>query len=363
MRDKYILVNYIGRKGAGAVFAYEMTRGLLQNGVKTAAIISENIENLEDWKCLGLDRLVVIPTYSNKISFIKNTFLFSFRQKKQIQKAFKNIKIDAIYCPMICPWTKQINKIFKNIPSYDTVHDPIPHSGEKWYIRLTWYKPTKNTAAIIVLSKKHIDYAEKKWDRPVIWIPHGRFSYYKEKFFKGYKSSDTINFLFFGRLEKYKGLSVLAAAFKQVQNKMVEYTLTIAGPGNWNAYAADFKDVQKVKIINEWIGPEKINELYSLQNIVTVLPYLDASQSGVIPVAKEYLSPIIASNTGGMGEQIIDGKTGILIPPGDFEALSRVLVNVYTNFEQAKKLAQAAYAELDELNWDKLAKKLLENLT
>ena len=172
----------------------------------------------------------------------------------------------------------------------------------------------------------------------------------------------TINFLFFGRIEHYKGLRVLAAAFRQAQNNMRDYTLTIAGPGDWSVYAADFEGVRNLTVINEWINPEKINKLYSTENVITVLPYLDASQSGVIPVAKEYLSPIIASNTGGMSEQITDGKTGILVPAGDAEALSRAITEIYANFEQAKKLVQAAYAELDELNWDRLAKKLLEDI-
>ena len=362
MTTKYILINYTGRKGAGAIFAYEMTKGLIQCGAKVAAIISADIENLYDWENLKLYKLLVISTYSDKLSYIKNSLFFGRRQKKQIIEQFKNDKIDAIYCPMFCPWTNRINQLFKGVPTYDTLHDPKPHSGEKWYVKLSWYKPTKNTSAIIVLSEKHIEYVGNKWGKPVLWIPHGRFNYYKDKYFKGFKASDKINFLFFGRLEHYKGLGVLAEAFKRVQNDMSQFTLTVAGPGNWSEYEKEYVGIRNFNIINEWIDAQRINELYSFENTVTVLPYLDASQSGVIPVAKEYMSPIIASATGGMSEQIIDGETGILVPAGNAEKLAEAIKSVYYDFDKAKEMAKKAWERLDQYNWDKLALKLMENI-
>ena len=45
--NKTIVCNYIGKKGGGPLYAYEMTRGLIQNGVNVIAILPDNIENVE----------------------------------------------------------------------------------------------------------------------------------------------------------------------------------------------------------------------------------------------------------------------------------------------------------------------------
>lgn len=358
MTEKTVLVNYTGRNGAGPIFAYEMTRGLLQNGVKVVAIISSGIENLQEWKKLELEKLVVISTYSTKWNCLINTLLFPFRQKRMIRKQMGRYSFDAIYIPMMCIWTKRINRIFPKTPTYDTVHDPIPHSGEKCYLK--GYKPTANTKRIIVLSEQFTNYVEKMYHKPSLWIPHGRFSYYKEKYFTDYAPSDTINYLFFGRLEEYKGLKVLAQAFKKVSPELGNFTLTIAGPGNWDAYAKDFEGIPNLTVWNRWYDPKSINDLYARGNIVTILPYLDASQSGVIPIAQEYGSPVIASNTGGLREQIEDNVTGYLFSTGNSDALAECIKRVNDDFQHAKLLARNASARLENLNWDKLARKLME---
>ena len=96
-RQKTIVVNYLGRKGAGPVFSYEMTKGLKNNGCKVYAIISEYSENLNAWKELGLDGLQVIPTYNSVPGYLINTIKFKLFGIKKLSKYFKNIPVDAVY--------------------------------------------------------------------------------------------------------------------------------------------------------------------------------------------------------------------------------------------------------------------------
>ena len=360
-QNKIILVNYTGRKGGGPIFAYEMTRGLLENGVRVVAIISNRIDNLADWKNLQLEKLVCIETYSNKINYITNSILFNIRQKKKILKNLGNYDFTAIYCPMNCQWSKKINELFPNVPVYETLHDPIPHSGERWYLKK--FKPSKNTKKLIVLSEQFKENVERIYNKPTLWIPHGRFSYYKEKYFKGYKNSDKISFLFFGRIEEYKGLRVLAQAFSLLSDSLKhDFTLTIAGRGDWEKFKDDFEGIKNLNIVNKWLDDSEVNELFSLRKTITILPYLDATQSGVIPIAQEYESPIIASNVGGLKEQIKDGETGFLFPVGDGYALADCIRKIDEDLDMAAKIAKTAYFKLTDLNWSSLANKFLSNL-
>ena len=70
MSKKTIVVNFPGRKGGGAVYAYEMTKSLIENGSSVYAIIAKDIENLMKWQKLELEDLVLLPTYSNNLDYV-----------------------------------------------------------------------------------------------------------------------------------------------------------------------------------------------------------------------------------------------------------------------------------------------------
>ena len=97
MKTPVIVVCYLGRKGGGALDADEFTKALIDNDNHVVAIISAYIENKELWKSLKLDDLIEIETYTNKISFIKNTVLFNFGPKKIIESRVKQFEVRAVY--------------------------------------------------------------------------------------------------------------------------------------------------------------------------------------------------------------------------------------------------------------------------
>ncbi|MBP3883865.1 MAG: glycosyltransferase, partial [Olsenella sp.] len=66
---------------------------------------------------------------------------------------------------------------------------------------------------------------------------------------------------------------------------------------------------------------EDIARLFSMENCVAVVPYRDATQSGVIALALAYGVPVIASDTGGLREQLDGGNVGLFCEPGNTESL------------------------------------------
>ena len=53
--------------------------------------------------------------------------------------------------------------------------------------------------------------------------------------------------------------------------------------------------------------------------------------------------PVIASNVGGVSDMVIDGKTGILVPPADPDALCRAIKRVLGSKALAKRLGENGY--------------------
>ena len=64
------------------------------------------------------------------------------------------------------------------------------------------------------------------------------------------------------------------------------------------------------------------------QASVVALPYIEASQSGVVPLAYMHMKPVVATTVGGLPEMVDDGRTGYLVPPRDEQALATAVVRL-----------------------------------
>ena len=93
-----------------------------------------------------------------------------------------------------------------------------------------------------------------------------------------------------------------------------------------------------------------------------MIPYLDATQSGVIPIAYEYEIPIIASNTGGLREQLDDGRIGLLFEAGNEKDLAMQMEYIMDNKIEFDRQAELIKKFRETLNWDVLARQLLKKL-
>lgn len=367
---KNILVNFLGRKGGTALYAYEMTKGLIENGAEVYAIISKQNEMIDEWKKLKLKKLIIISTYTNKYNFIINSIKFYLFSRLKIKSYLKNEKIDCIYIPCFHPWFSSVNKLFNKINTkvVITIHDPISHTGSFFKNKLIWLAQKKDLLKadeIIILSnrfKKYVETTYAKRSNQVHVIPHGVFDYYNKlnlKINSSMYDEKKINFIFFGRIEPYKGLNILAKAYRRISEKYKNVSLTVIGNGDFSPYEKEYRNLYNFRLINRWIKDEEINSFFYGKNIVTVLPYLDATQSGVINIAMLNNSLVIATNTGGIKEQVEDKKTGLLISPNNIDELYNAMIYVIENKEKCKVFVQEANKSLLKLNWKALSKELL----
>jgi glycosyltransferase involved in cell wall biosynthesis len=115
-----------------------------------------------------------------------------------------------------------------------------------------------------------------------------------------------------------------------------------------------------VTILNRYIPNEEVGQLFSAADVV-VMPYLDASQSGVVTLASQFGLPGIATRVGGLPEAVLDGETGLIVPPADADALARALVRFFSEEGVSAVLADGVAASRARFGWDRLV-ALVEDL-
>lgn len=134
--------------------------------------------------------------------------------------------------------------------------------------------------------------------------------------------------LFFGRIWAYKGLAHLIQAEPLITAQVPTAKIVIAGEGeDLTHYRQMMINPDRFVIFNGWIPHEDREEMFARASVV-VLPYIEATQSGIVPVAYAHSKPVVATNVGGLPSQVEDGHTGFLVPPGDSEALASRIVQL-----------------------------------
>lgn len=164
--------------------------------------------------------------------------------------------------------------------------------------------------------------------------------------------------LFFGRLEYEKGVHDAIAALPRIRRSHPGTTLTIAGDGTQQDWLVDVARQHKVLKAVNFVGHTNHDELLQL---------LHRADAAVLPshyepfgiVALEAIAagtPLVTTNVGGLGEAVIDGKTGLSFPPRDVPALAAAVRAVLDDPSAAQRRAATARERLtSDFDWHTVA--------
>lgn len=252
----------------------------------------------------------------------------------------------------------------RKYPFVLTIHDHVPHSGQDANSRkrIALYKwQLRKIADVVIVHGEHI-LEETGMILPrlkglIFSISHGPLG----------EPPPAINppwedgaLLFFGRIEKYKGLPYLIEAVKILRNQGVHVKSIIAGTGqDLELYRDEITANPIFELIDRYIPSEEVPALFGRANVV-VLPYTDATQSGVVAMALQYGRPIVASDVGSIGEMVKDGFNGFLVPPQDSIALANAIKRLISDSALAVNMGKNAVDLVKgELSWSAIAQKTL----
>ena len=166
----------------------------------------------------------------------------------------------------------------------------------------------------------------------------------------------------FGRMEAYKGLEVLLAALESLEGgPAIEIELAGQGP-ELDRLAPRFRRLRGVTVHDGFAPPAAVIASIQASHCV-LLPYLAATQSGVLAAAFAGGRGVIASRTGGLPDIVDDGVSGLLVPPGDAGALAAAIMRLAESPALASALARGARATAaGPLAWAGIADALAPHL-
>ncbi len=194
--------------------------------------------------------------------------------------------------------------------------------------------------------------------------PHPFYNHFGEKMdqkqalCKLHLDPDKKTLLFFGLIREYKGLDLLIDAMSYLDDS---YQLLIAGEcyGNFDIYEEQIgasPAKERIKAINHYIPDTKVPLLFSAADLL-VLPYKSATQSGVIPVAYHFDTPVVATDVGGLRETLEPPHTGLICEP-NAESIAQ---SVETAFKTGiKAFADNIEKEKKNLSWDLFADEVIK---
>ncbi|MEH2247205.1 glycosyltransferase family 4 protein [Nostoc sp.] len=262
-------------------------------------------------------------------------------------------------------WTLLLNKM---PPLVTTIHDIFRHPGDKIAVlgsdytrRIAFYRSQQLIVHTHQLKKILIKQFRIPQERVNV-LPHGELgSLYQRRGNQNIQAHEPYTLLFFGRILPYKGLKYLLEAMPLIAEYIPEVKLIIAGKGeNIRQYFPNGYDEKRYEIINDFIPLQEVGNLFQ-RSTVTVLPYIEASQSGVAALSYGMGTLVVASEVGGLSEIIEHKRDGLLVPPGDVRALADAIICLLSDRDLQQRMQTAALARCQQdLNWSNIAAQTVE---
>ena len=314
-------VLYWGARGGGKVLAEQLVEAGRLQGYKTTYFSRPARKD-------GTGRS--IPIYF---------FWDWMTERRRIVSTTLNLGITVMVLPMASPWDLFIGRSLRRrgVRVSRIIHDASPHPGDIFPSQI-WIRMLCSDATLIITLSNYVGtkllargYVKSEslliGKLPTPFVPENQSIQ---------SNLPRTKFLFIGRGRRYKGLDSLLTSWPMVGSE--DSQLTVAGQGH-NVPS----DTARVIHIDRWLSDAEILAYISECDVV-VLPYSEASQSGLIPIAHSLERPVIVTPIGGLVEQVTDGIDGIITKNMSIFSLADAMNDaIYHQFDFSQQANQ---------NWD-----------
>jgi glycosyltransferase involved in cell wall biosynthesis len=339
-----IALVYWGRLGAGAALMSQIGEAM-RHDERFELFLSPSLQS-ELPPQFPADRLLPVRTFSSPLSLLARSIVLPMVVNRLVHDlSARNVRAIVTIMPHVWGLALQRAAHCAGIRTLLIVHDADPHPGERrplfdWLVR----REIRAADRIVTFSGHVADRLIARGDAPEsriarLFHPIFRFGA------KPTERTAPFRLLFFGRILPYKGVAMLLDAFARLRTAGAAVSLSVVGRGEIDAAPA-LTTQPGLTIRNGWVAPNAIGGILAGADAIA-LPYLEASQSGVVAAAYGAGLPVVATPVGGLAEQVVDGTTGVLArstSAADFADAIRRLIETPGLYENCRS-GVAAHAE------------------
>jgi glycosyltransferase involved in cell wall biosynthesis len=311
-----VIVWQWGRFGAGPRLAVSLAEGLRAlGGVESVLSLSTGAEVMHDPD--GASCELPVETYTGVAGLawrLMRAPISVVKLSRHLRRLDPQLAVCAMPGPLDLLMILALHR--SGIPAAVIVHDAEAHPGDRIPLLLMSQRALLRRADLIIVLSMHVAEGLRangslRPGTPVIVASLPPLSFGAVAPLASRTGPRRL--LCFGRLRAYKGLDLLAEALRSL-GPLPDLEVRVVGNGPESAALAALRVLPGVKVENRWVPESEVNTLLNWADVV-VLPYREASQSGIAPTALATGRRVIATRVGGLPEQLGDNPLATLCEP------------------------------------------------
>ncbi|MEM2145626.1 MAG: glycosyltransferase family 4 protein, partial [Candidatus Jordarchaeaceae archaeon] len=333
----------------------------------------------------NLSPLTFYEYMAAKFGNFPEIFSFSIRAFFKVKELIKTHHFDIIHDNQCIGYGLLLMKAL-NIPLVATIHHPLPidrqiamylSENTKTKIKQIIFYPqfmqkivAKRIDRIITVSEFSANEIVKhfKVPRERISVIHNgvdtELFHVRKKPSKN-SDEDYYNITFVGNCEnRVKGLPLLLKTMRYLKdNSELKIKLTIVD--KWKEEGIAPPLIKRYGLENdiEFTGPltfEELSKQYATTDLI-IIPSLFEGFCFPSVEAMACGTPVVAYKVGALPQVMDDGKTGILVEPGDWRAMAKAVEKILKNKELRENMGKRGRERVEKLfTWKKAAEKVME---
>ncbi len=263
-----------------------------------------------------------------------------FLAARRIRKLRPDAVILQWWHPYFAPCYRILATLLGEIPLLITCHNVFPHERfplDRFLTRMV----LKRADGYIVQS--HLDEKDLltvKPDANYVVTPHPTYNAFKMKNMSRAEARellavghDSPMLLFFGFVREYKGLKYLLDALPEVKKRIPDISLWVVGD------FGDDKDVyleqiernrigDNIRLVEGYVPDQEVEKYFAAADLV-VLPYVSATQSGIVQIAYGFDKPVVVTDVGGLPDVVRHRETGYVVSSGNAQEIAKAVISFY----------------------------------
>ncbi|GBR09387.1 glycosyltransferase [Acetobacter oeni] len=359
-----VLVWQWGRRGAGPRFALNLAEAIDSlPGLDVVLSLSARAEILAGDKKVPV-RMLPMETYGSLPGLLMR-LLQAPVLVPHIMRAVRARRPDFAICAMTGPLDLLMAVALRcsGVPYAVVVHDAVMHPGDGFPLQFMLQRLLLWRADVMVVLSRHVAAQLRQQrvlrGREIVMSSHPPFDYFSggagAVVLSAGRVAGPVRFLMFGRLLTYKGLDLLAAALAMMPAGLA-FECRIVGHGPESAALRALAGLPHVRVENRWVPESEIPALIAWADVM-LLPYREASQSGVGAIALSAGRWVVSTNVGGLREQFQDRSRALLCEPTAVAFCARLV-----ELAERQPLLPEVPADPGEGGWSAVAARMVADI-